>query len=118
MYLTNAFSLNMVKPVPGGVTIHARPVTVQDVRDIYWGTGYRYEAPGLASAVGHADTAALFSNILAFPVTPNRISIELDVGDQLVVGQYRGPRLAEGATELPDGATIGWYVITIAQGKY
>lgn len=51
------------------------------------------------SIVGHATTAALFSDILGMPVGFNRVSCQLRKGDLLVVGQYLGPRL-EGGQDL------------------
>lgn len=63
------------------------------------------------SAVGHADTAAVFSNILGFPVRPNRISVKLTKDTKALIGQYVGPRLPEGATELPEGARIEWWIV-------
>lgn len=31
--------------------------------------------------------------------------------DAALIGQYIGPRLPEGATELPAGATIEWWLV-------
>ena len=50
-------------------------------------------------------------NALGIPVPVNRKSIKLGSGDILLVGQYVGPRLPEGATELPENATIEWWAI-------
>lgn len=66
------------------------------------------------SAIGHADTAALFSDILCRPVTFNRISLRLDESTELLVGQLVGARPAEGSTTLPEGATIKWLSVSIA----
>ena len=63
------------------------------------------------SAVGHADTAGLFSNLLGVQVPPNRISLSMGRWDVLLVGQYNGPRLPEGSTKLPEGATIRWWLV-------
>ena len=63
------------------------------------------------SVVGHADTAALFSKILGREIATNRESVKLVRGDILLIGQYIGPRLPEGATELPENATIEWWTI-------
>jgi hypothetical protein len=64
------------------------------------------------SAVGHADTAMVFSNELGLPILPNRVSVKLyDPETRVLVGQYVGPRLPEGATRLPDGATIEWWIV-------
>lgn len=68
---------------------------------------------GIESAVGHADTAAIFSSELRVPVITNRATVSLKKGDVVLIGQYRGPRLPEGATILPDGATIQWFLVTV-----
>lgn len=66
------------------------------------------------SAVGHSDTAAIFSEILGTEVPENRISIPpLGAGtEQILAGLYTGPRLPEGATTLPEGATITWVLVS------
>ena len=74
------------------------------------------------SAVGHADTAALFSAQLGREIGFNRISIPSDFfGDvngrvpynnQILAGVYSGPRLPEGSTTLPEGASIQWVLVT------
>lgn len=65
------------------------------------------------SAVGHADTAALFSALLGRPVEQVRRSVQLGDEDVLLVGQYVGPRLPEGSTTLPAGAAVRWLVVEI-----
>ena len=63
------------------------------------------------SCVGHVDIAAVLSGIIGCTVTVNRINVLLKPGDMLIVGQYVGPRLVEGATLLPEGANIDWYKV-------
>ena len=105
IYLTNAFSLNMLKPgCPAEISV--RPLTVQEVVDFD-------KAADLVSAVGHPDTAQVFSAILGFPVEAHRIDVKLGVQGSLIVGQYSGPRLEEGATELPAGAKIKWFLVDV-----
>lgn len=106
MFLCNAFSLGMLESL--NVDIAVRPVEAQDVRDFH-------EREGLISAVGHENTAVLFGGLLGFEVGCNRASLSLKPGDRLIVGQYRGPRLPEGATELPEGATVEWALVVIHQ---
>lgn len=59
------------------------------------------------SFVGHADTA----NILG--VECHRGDLKITENDVLYVAQYMGPRLPEGATELPEGAVIEFYRVTL-----
>lgn len=65
------------------------------------------------SAVGHADTAAVFGSVLGCTVPANRATVSLTAGMRVLVGQYRGPRLEEGVTTLPEGATIQWLFVTV-----
>lgn len=97
MYITNAFSINMLDK---DVDVSFKKITVSEAA--------KY-AKDAISAVGHEDTAAIFSNILSVAIQMNRISIQLDNG--VIVGQYSGPRLPEGAKTLPEGATIQWWLV-------
>ena len=103
MFLLNAFSLNMVV---GNVDIVVRGVSLKTAAII---------AVHCASAVGHADTAAVFSSVLGVPVPCNRATVTLKEGDVALVGQYSGPRLPEGCSTLPEGATIKWVVVGVTK---
>lgn len=118
LYISNAFSLNMVPS--GNHTIVLEDLTVEQVKTIVaapeeaWGyLGYKALASEVVCGVGHWDTAAVFSSILDLSVPMNRINIKLNSGDIVIVGQYNGPRLPEGATTLPEGASIKWMKVTI-----
>ena len=102
--LFNAFSLNMIAEFP--VTVHISELTREEARAML-------AEHGFVSGVGHANTAAVFSHELGLHVEANRMTVSLNPGDSVVVGQFSGPRLAEGATELPEGATIKWLHVTI-----
>jgi hypothetical protein len=87
----------------------------------------------LVSAVGHQDTAALFSTLLDADIPMNRISapaltasplsateegvtIFSDFGSDgrpawMLCGLLNGPRLPEGSTNLPQGAWIQWVLV-------
>jgi len=84
------------------------PVSIDEVRFLLRGDG-RY-----TSAVGHVETAAVFSGQLGMPVCFNRATVSLKPGDIAVVGQYKGPRLPEGATTLPEGAKIDWMAVMVS----
>lgn len=101
--LTNAFSLNMLPAGFSGL-VHVKSVTAEIAKMAVIDGG---------SAVGHGDTAAVFSAALGYPVPVARRTVALAKGDVIVVGQYRGPRLAPGATTLPEGATIEWLEVTV-----
>jgi hypothetical protein len=102
MFICNAFSLNML---PGGnVSLGIKEISLEEAVVF---------AAKLESAVGHADTAAVFSNLLQRPVVLARLNVSLQRGDTILVGQYNGPRLPEGATTLPEGATIRWLQVSL-----
>lgn len=103
MQILNAFSVNMLAcDMPASVRFEE--VSVDRAADI---------AQEAESAVGHADTAAVFSDVLGVDVPAQRATIALNKGDMALLGQYRGPRLPEGATELPEGAKIQWIFVTV-----
>ena len=104
MKLLNAFSLNMLAEFPASASF--REISLGEAREIL--------AAGFDSAVGHAETAAVFSEQLGIEVPCQRVTVTLSKGESALVGQYRGPRLPEGATTLPEGATIRWYLVTIS----
>ena len=104
IYLSNAFSLSMIAHL-GHCDLNVTTnicnyqQMVEDLKPI--------------SVVGHEDTANLFSNLLGMPILMNRVSITLNKGDILIVGQYTGPRLPEGTSVLPEGASINWMCINV-----
>jgi hypothetical protein len=98
MLLLNAFSINMFNPSTCFPIF--REIDVDEVKNT-----------SLVSAIGHVDTARILSGILGVDISTNRISVTLNVGDTAIVAQYIGPRLPEGATQLPEGATIKFYQV-------
>lgn len=103
MKILNAFSPNMLSTFP--VEVRFEEIPLNEAKAIL--------AAGVESAVGHADTAAVFGEQLGVAVPANRTNVTLNKGDVVLVGQYRGPRLPEGATTLPAGATIQWLRVTV-----
>lgn len=65
------------------------------------------------SVIGHADTAAVVSNLLGKEVVANRASISISKGDVLYVAQLTGGRLPEGSTTLPEGFALTFVRVTI-----
>ena len=105
--ICNAFSLGMLE---GSTSLHFSKTTVGDARALV------SRADSVRSVVGHADTAAVMSAELGFPVGFNRETYKMGGRDWLIVGQYTGPRLPEGATALPPGATIQWWLVSQEAG--
>ena len=97
---TNSFSLDNLEV--SNISVH--PVTIEKAQDFL--DCFRPE-----SAMGHADTAAVVSSILNRDVPCNRAPLFLTDKDVVLVAQYRGERLPEGATTLPDGAAIEFVLV-------
>ena len=103
MKLLNAFSLNMLEGFPSYASFEEK--TLEEARYLL--------ADGFTSAVGHESTAAVFADVLGLDVEFNRSTVVLKKYEGALIGQYRGPRLEEGTTHLPEGATIQWLLVTI-----
>ena len=98
-YLVNAFSIQMLKK--GGLVRFDEIDATEVPADV-------------TSAVGHADTAAVLSNMLGFEVPMNRMNISLDEDTEIYVAQLIGGRLPEGSTTLPEGFSFKFYRVTMA----
>jgi len=114
IYICNAFSLSMLDREAqrkeldaGGRGRVPRPI---DDPVAFLRSWEAHDAE-IVSAVGHADTARVFSKILGRDVEQNRVNVKLGLYKLALIGQYIGPRLPEGTTELPEGAKIEWWVI-------
>lgn len=118
LFVTNAFSLGMLGDVGlwADKRIAVRRLADDEARrllEVCSEAGYR-----LVSGVGHADTARIFTGILGTEVPMNRVSLDLSGLDLILVGQYSGPRLPEGTTTLPEGATIKWFTVQDTTAEY
>ena len=100
--LVNAFSLSML-PLEAMNFIRVKKINPNEV------------PADVESAIGHVDTAKVVSSMLGFEVKPNRVSIKMSESDVLYVAQYTGPRLPEGATTLPEGASLEFFEVTFHQ---
>ena len=101
IYLTNAFSLNMLERAPAHMDF--LPITKDEAREQLGADFF--------CAIGHADTAAVVGSDLNLPLIACRDNVTLQAGDTLIVAQYHGPRLAEGTTTLPVGARIEYWLV-------
>lgn len=103
MIITNAFSLQMLDlDTDTEKVITIKPIDLNQVIDMHLAQGL-VKGAGIESAIGHADTAAVLSDLLGFDVPMNRISITLKDNEPIIVAQLVGGRLPEGSTTLPEG---------------
>lgn len=117
LYITNAFSLNMLQgwfATESTAEVTITKESTDSARRII--ENAERGGKGIISAVGHAETAAIFSDVLGREIEMNRMNVDMTNVDVLLVGQYTGPRLPEGATTLPEGASIHWYAVTLPLG--
>lgn len=99
-YLANAFSIQMLS-LDAPTTVSVTPVLPGDIPE------------DAESCIGHADTAAVVSDILGRKVEMNRANVHLDQGDVLYVAQITGGRLPEGATTLPEGFSLKFLKVEV-----
>lgn len=99
-FLTNAFSIQMLQK--GGL-VRFEEIDATDIPS------------DVTSAVGHADTAAVLTNMLGFPVPMNRAFVTLEPDTEIYVAQLIGGRLPEGSTTLPEGYRFRFYRVTMVQ---
>jgi hypothetical protein len=102
--IANAFSLNMLNGF--STTITTEELTVPQVQEAISG--------GFESGMGHS--TELVSEILGMQIPVNRSNNKIDNGESIIVCQYVGPRLAEGAIQLPEGATLKFIKVTVTYG--
>lgn len=105
MILLNAFSLNMVKVEE--CSIKMKEISLLSAKEILM-------SESVKSYVGHSDTCGILSSLLGVEVVFNRSTFYFD-GDNsdAIVAQYNGPRLPEGSTELPEGASFKFFMIKV-----
>lgn len=94
----------MLKEESDEYNINVRKIRTHEAVDIM--------REGFTSAIGHYATASIVSELTGITVNPNRVTARLEKGESMLVAQYHGPRLYEGAYKLPPGGTIIFYVVT------
>lgn len=90
IYIGNVFTFGFL--ANKNVDIKSRQITWEEFDQALQGEFVNY--------MGHEDVAHMVG------LEQNRISISVVSGDVVYLAQYDGPRLAEGATVLPEGATL------------
>ncbi len=94
-----------------------RPITLERARAEL---GRSHDAIEIVPAVGHEDTARLIAQALGLDLSQvhARVTLRLQGAPRArndreiaIIGAYVGPRLPEGCTQLPEGATIEWWMV-------
>lgn len=102
-YLGNAFSLQMIDTARSHL-LRVEPVEISEVAEA-----------DFESVIGHADTANVVSGLLNREVECQRASVRLEQGDTLYVAQVTGGRLPEGTTVLPEGMSLVFLKVSLAE---
>ena len=105
IFIVNSFSINMLNC--------ETMVSFRKFKDVSEILEFieRNKEDEIVSGIGHMDMANIVSKDIGIPIPMSRDTIKIDEkNDALVVAQYSGPRLPEGTTELPDGATISYWL--------
>ena len=97
--ISNAFSFNMVQGDKFPCSIRAQEISLEELKE-------ELRTSNWESSIGHGDMAKVLSEMTGFNIPANRRNDSLENGDVLLIAQYTGPRLPEGATSLPEGAKI------------
>ena len=74
------------------------------------------EGVEIVNGIGHRETGSIITNMfspeIAIPQPESeRPNIILEKDDIVAIAQYRGQRLQEGTTTLPEGAMIEWWIV-------
>jgi hypothetical protein len=111
--LCNAFSLNMLA---GSCLLQVSEISLDGAHLLVlaWEDANFEGKLVFTNAVGHPDTASLLSKLIGVRVAPQRATVTLLPNTKLLVAQYSGPRLPEGATSLPEGASLKFFLVSLA----
>lgn len=111
VYIVNAISLNMFNRDAGLRAVRAEPLSVEAAQEFMVGET-------IVPAIGHAETAVIAGQLLQVDYSLyDRRDVVLEPGDALLVAQYTGDRLPAGATQLPPGASIGFWGVEVDAHK-
>lgn len=118
LFVTNSFSLGMMDKGDYSTVLEKLLVVQLNDEQAKKIIDFASESHQIVSGVGHANTAAILSDILEIEIPENRISLKFRHKDLILVGQYSGPRLPEGSTSLPEGASIKWYLVSTEEDDW
>lgn len=102
--LFNAISIQMVPSDCAEFAWHGRRISHEEAA--------QFARDGVVSFIGHEDTARVLSGILGVNVPFRRAFGTLTPGEPVLVAQVTGGRLPEGATTLPEGVSLQFWLVT------
>ena len=105
MFLLNAFSINMLQDFPATVKVEeiSKEYAQEQLLEVE-----------VSNLIGHPDTDRVVRKELDIGLPEGkRETVKLFSGEWAVVAQYIGPRLEEGATQLPEDAKIKYFLVIV-----
>ena len=102
MKVLNAISLNMLAEGASGFKVKHELDPNQDL-----------DYSELVSYIGHKDLCTMIKARYGITLPLNRCSNKLHKEEYVIVFQYKGPRLPEGATTLPEGASLKCLLVEV-----
>ncbi len=127
LYIVNSFSINMIaddlldfplypEPIYDGENrcLRFKKLSAEELKEKILGNIFCFR---VRNAIGHSELDNLvrthIRELCGVELEPGeRLTVKLRYRDQALVAQYRGPRLPEGATSLPEGAEIEYWSIS------
>ena len=109
IYIGNAFSISMLESSYHNVEF--TKYNSEQIKEYIQFSLMDNPEIEIISAIGHVDTCNIVNNLLETNLQVNRASIKLGKNSSLIVAQYSGPRLPEGATKLPFGSEIKFWIV-------
>ena len=105
VYLSNAFSFNMVEGMDKAFDMEVTQLTIGDVSEAL-------EAESnLVVSMSNQATCDLFNALTGNKIQAHKENMQFEDGDKLIVMQYNGPRLDPGLTALPEGGKVKFFCV-------
>jgi len=112
-YVGNAFSISMLRELSNTI-VEFKKISLEKARELV-------KEKEFISFVGHPSTAEVMSKLLGIEIPANRISVELDMGDEVLVMSLN-QRLPEGKVlgkeeleELVKQGKIQWWLVRVPE---
>lgn len=102
VFVSNAFSLNMVKKT-GSYTLRVSDAV--NLGDLL--------KDGVVVSIKNPAMVDLYNGITGSVAQPGLCDIDLKVGDILIVMQYNGPRLERGCSKIPIDGVLNFYTVEL-----
>lgn len=104
MKLANAFDMYMLYK---DSTVKFTKITLDQVKK-------ELLDDNVESYINDKDLASVLTNQFGIPVVENPWCFIAEKNEKFIIADYRGPALSEGATSLPEGAKITFWLVEVS----